>query len=139
MNKCKNCGKDCDKTYCCGACKVSYHRHKPVTVDVTGSVTVTKEDVTVTDVTEPVTDNVTALPANFGLPDCACYHCRQNRSQPEARQLTINHGPAKLACELLPNEINRQTLPGDIDYDGVCVQIDGKWIVPESNTISIQA
>jgi len=53
-------------------------------------------------------------PANFGLLDCQCYHCQQNRNT--GNKLVINHEHYKPANELRPNEVNRQSLPGDIDY-----------------------
>jgi len=58
------------------------------------------------------------LPANFGQPDCQCMHCQQNRRSKHPR--VINHGDYKLANELVANEINRVSLPGDVDYEGVC-------------------
>ncbi len=60
---------------------------------------------------------LTALPANFGEPDCQCTHCKNNRTH--TQQLDINHGAWKPADRLGKNEINRVTLPGDIDYEGV--------------------
>jgi hypothetical protein len=107
---CKNCSKETGKksSYCNDTCKMAYHRNKPVTESVT---------VTESPVTETVTQTViSTLPANFGLPDCDCWHCKQNRSKPDKEQYIINHGPNKTASELLPKEINRQSLPGDVDY-----------------------
>ncbi|MBE3141172.1 MAG: hypothetical protein IMZ53_11415 [Thermoplasmata archaeon] len=69
------------------------------------------------------------LPANYGLPDCTCWHCKQNRSQPEARQYIINHSPYKTASEFVGREINRVSLPGDCDYQGVCHKESGQWMV----------
>lgn len=61
------------------------------------------------------------LPDNYGQPDCQCWHCKQNSSQPKDRQVIINHGPYKTADQLAAGEVNRQALPGDIDYQGaVC-------------------
>ena len=108
MNKCRNCGKECEKTYCSGACKVAYHRY------------VTKEPVTdVTTVTGAVTNTgytPVTLPLNYGLPDCQCRHCINNRSRPDKEQYTINHGAYKSIEKLGYNEINRVSLPGDVDY-----------------------
>ncbi len=56
---------------------------------------------------------------NFGEPDCQCTHCKNNRVY--TQQLVINHGAWKPASELGKNEINRVTLPGDVDYVGVAV------------------
>ena len=57
-------------------------------------------------------------PLNFGLPDCACGHCQQARVN--GSKNTINHGAWKSASQLGKHELNRVTLPGDVDYDGVC-------------------
>jgi hypothetical protein len=67
---------------------------------------------------EAVTPVIPVRPANFGLFDCQCMHCRQNRAN--GSKLVINHGPAKAIGKLGPNEVNRVSLPGDVDYDGVC-------------------
>jgi len=70
---------------------------------------------TVTRVTPEVACNVT--PANYGQPDCECRHCANNRAQ--NNRLLINHGPYKTAAELKSNEVNRQTMSGDADYEGI--------------------
>lgn len=57
---------------------------------------------------------------NYGLPDCACLHCRANRKT--GNKFILNHGPRKVAAELGTNEINRVSLPGDADYAGVITQ-----------------
>jgi hypothetical protein len=57
------------------------------------------------------------LPANFGLEDCDCRHCRWNRDG--GSKHIINHGRYKTAKELRVNEFNRVSLPGDVDYVGV--------------------
>lgn len=55
------------------------------------------------------------LPANYGQPDCECMHCQRNRTDGSNRK--VNHGPAKSFHELQEhNEVNRVTLPGDVDY-----------------------
>ena len=71
------------------------------------------------DVTEIVTEPVsnTLRPANYGQPDCECRHCANNRAQ--NNRLLINHGPYKTAAELKSNEVNRQTMTGDADYEGI--------------------
>ena len=63
----------------------------------------------------PVIDNMPELPANFGQPDCACLHCRSNRSS--GSKATLNHGQYKAAAQLDLNEYNRVSLPGDVDYN----------------------
>ena len=83
-------------------------RNASVTPDVTN---VTPN---VTNVTPEVERN---MPTNYGQPECECRHCANNRSQ--NNRLTINHGPYKTAAELKSNEVNRQTMPGDADYEGL--------------------
>ena len=56
------------------------------------------------------------LPSNYGLPDCQCKHCINNRAKPERDRYIINHGPRKETHRLGSNEINRVSLPGDSDY-----------------------
>jgi len=58
------------------------------------------------------------LPANFGLENCECLHCRANKSS--GNKHIINHGIWKPASKLAANELNRHSLPGDVDYVGVC-------------------
>jgi len=62
----------------------------------------------------PVTVTPVTMPANYGQPDCECRHCQNNRRQ--NNRLLINHGPYKTAAELKSNEVNRQSMPGDADY-----------------------
>jgi len=57
------------------------------------------------------------FPANYGQPDCQCKHCQASRSRANGR--LINHGPWKSASQLAANEVNRVSLPGDVDYHGV--------------------
>lgn len=54
------------------------------------------------------------LPANFGQPDCECKHCKQARMNKS--KLVINHGQYKPRDQLAANEVNRVSLPGDVDY-----------------------
>ena len=53
------------------------------------------------------------LPANYGEEDCACLHCQQNGGKK-----ILNHGVYKDFSVLGENEINRVSLPGDVDYCG---------------------
>lgn len=109
MNKCINCDNEATgrSKYCSGRCKVAYNRNK-------------LKAESVTDVTEtvPVTvDDVTAdKPANFGESNCDCWHCKKVKGS----VYTLNHGPHKSSQELAIHELNRVSLPGDVDYDGVC-------------------
>ena len=57
-----------------------------------------------------------AMPANFGQDDCTCRHCQNNRAKGSPH--TLNHGAHKLAKALSKKELNRVTLPGDVDYKG---------------------
>ncbi len=59
------------------------------------------------------------LPANYGLPDCECQHCKSNRAS--GSRYFLNHYTYKAAGHLSSNELNRVALPGDVDYDGVCL------------------
>ena len=58
----------------------------------------------------------TVLPANFGLENCECRHCKQNRHNKSKH--VLNHGAYKPAGQLAANELNRVSLPGDVDYTG---------------------
>ena len=55
------------------------------------------------------------LPTNFGQPDCQCQHCKGDKVK--SGKLVLNHGPYKTHDQLAHNERNRQTLPGDAEYD----------------------
>ncbi len=58
-------------------------------------------------------------PLNFGQGDCECKHCQYNRTY--GNKFTLNHGKWKNVSGLGRNELNRVSLPGDIDYVGVAV------------------
>ena len=68
---------------------------------------------------EPVV--IPARPENYGQPDCECQQCKTNRAK--GNRHIINHGPWRPAAELRDNEINRVSLPGDVDYEGACVEL----------------
>lgn len=55
-------------------------------------------------------------PAGFGGVECGCGHCRGAK----AAGMVVNHGAYKTAEQLAPNEVNRVTVPDDVDYRGVC-------------------
>lgn len=57
---------------------------------------------------------------NFGQPDCQCAHCRAMRANNPHGLKSINHGKPKTLPQLAKNEVNRVSLPGDVDYEGVC-------------------
>ena len=124
--KCKQCNIEfkpvrASAKYCSAKCRVK-----------AGRLSVTDESLSATDkslsvtvsVTEPevsVTDNsdTALLPANFGQADCECGHCLNNREGNKG--LTINHGEWKPANLLAKHEVNRVSLPSDVDYSGVVV------------------
>jgi hypothetical protein len=91
-----------------------------VTPDVIHPQNVTPEPCNTDIVTPDVTPTVTPeglraeVPANYGLPDCTCQHCRQTKANKSC--LVLNHGAYKTAEHLAINEINRVSLPGDVDY-----------------------
>ena len=60
------------------------------------------------------------LPDNFGQPDCQCKHCQGVKTN--SSKHLINHGKYKKASELAANELNRVSLPGDVDYEPQAVQ-----------------
>jgi len=58
------------------------------------------------------------LPANYGQDNCGCMHCKQLKViNPKAK---LNHSGYMTAAELEANgfDVNRVSLPGDIDYSG---------------------
>jgi hypothetical protein len=132
MAKCLNCGLEFEAKrgtakFCSNRCrKLAFQRKSKVsvpavlsvlgiTVPENGKVSVSVVSVPgfkVGDINEP------ELPANFGQPDCECRHCQQNRRSDH--KLIINHGAWKPASQLAANEVNRVSLPGDVDYVGIC-------------------
>ncbi len=115
-----NCGNEAvgRSKYCGDSCKVLYNR-KQKSVN-----TVNRKQPTVIPRLKPHIKPVTVTvlledkPANFGQPDCTCMHCQQSKANDS--KLVINHGPVKIYDQLAANEINRVSLPGDVDYEGVC-------------------
>jgi hypothetical protein len=59
-------------------------------------------------------------PDNYGQDNCQCYHCKTSRINKNPKR--FNHGDYMTAQELALNgyDLNRVTLPGDVDYGGVC-------------------
>ena len=111
MNKCVICGKDSGKGKTCGStCRQALRRRK---CDKEVSVT----DVTVDDVTVAKKQDTPefAIP-NYGEANCECKMCRVN-----GNKHIINHGTYKPAKQLQSKELNRVTLPGDVDYEGAAV------------------
>ena len=103
MNKCKVCGKDSGKGRTCGpTCRSKLAR---------SVANATVSDATVKKAT---VDATVKRPEGFGQADCQCQHCRNNRAG--GSKHIINHGKYKTAAELGANELNRVSLPGDVDY-----------------------
>jgi hypothetical protein len=65
---------------------------------------------------------ITDKPANYGRADCQCKHCQQ--VQTNKSNAILNHNGYMSASELIANGYthNRVSLPGDVDYIGVCSQ-----------------
>ena len=90
---------------------------------------VIKQGVTTEGVTQGVTgtpdirDETNTMLVNYGQPDCECKHCQQSRTNKSKN--IINHGTYKTASQLARNEVNRISLPGDVDYAGVCTVTGG--------------
>ena len=103
MNKCGNELTGRQKTYCSDKCRKQAGRNS---------------DKPNSDTAQEQTRTSVVRPANFGEPDCECMHCQTNRVN--GNRHVINHGAWKPAKELGKKELNRVTLPGDVDYDGVC-------------------
>jgi hypothetical protein len=109
---CLNCNKPISsegtkpKLYCSDKCRKAYKRTKETDKPASG-----QEQ---TDKTLTPEGYKSQVPENYGQPDCTCKHCQQNRDKPHP--LIINHGKFKLQNELQPYEINRTSLPGDVDY-----------------------
>lgn len=136
LNHCWNCGGlipfstgKRKRHYCNDTCRIAYKRKteqtksehpKPNTQSesVTNGYYVGGDDGAVK---API--NNIGKPANFGLPDCECKHCQSNRANNANRatenKLIINHGAYKTSEQLAKNEVNRVSLPGDVDYEGV--------------------
>ena len=95
-------------------------RQKSVTnsnATVTQNGSVTEGRNVIPDLNETIYPPDPQKPANFGQDNCQCKHCQNNRSH--GSRLTINHGPYKPASELSEHEVNRVSLPSDVDYAGV--------------------
>ncbi|KKN19410.1 hypothetical protein LCGC14_0946210 [marine sediment metagenome] len=121
MAKCEICGKDSGKGRTCGStCRSKLARSvaKATVTDAT-VISATPVDATVDDGLK----GAKVLPDNYGLEDCQCRHCQNNRAK--GNKHVLNHGKWKPIEELGANELNRVSLPGDVDYTGVC--LDSKY------------
>ena len=126
MIKCVNCDNEAvgRSKYCGDKCKVQYNRNKKRnTVTLVGEIVTADVTVRAGTVYLPPDDKLPhGLPTNFGSTDCQCIHCKQNRAS--GSKLVLNHVPYKKHYELGKNERNRVSLPGDIDYNGVCKSLE---------------
>lgn len=138
VNYCWNCGQPIPfstgkrkRHYCNDTCRITYKRK---TEQSKANTKTEQDDVAVNDrsvatveqgkLLAKVFDNDPYhLIANYGQPDCECKHCQAVKVNKSKH--TLNHGPYKPASELAMHEINRVSLPGDKDYDGVC--LDSKY------------
>jgi hypothetical protein len=116
MSKCLNCGKDIEqvgnraKVYCSDKCRIAYGR-KVQSEQNSNPNTVQSEHFNPNIQSEQANPN---MPANFGLPDCQCKLCVADRAIGLKR--ILHHGIRKRDTEMTPNERNRVSLPGDVDY-----------------------
>ena len=116
MMRCLNCGKVVEQAgnrprlYCDDRCRMAYKRLSEQSYPNTLSGQALIER-----------NHPMARPdiADYGEPDCECMHCKSNRAN--GGKHTINHGEYKPVHLLGKGEFNRVTLPGDPDYDGVCL------------------
>ena len=120
MNKCIECGggyeaKRSTSRFCSDKCKLAYHRNKVSVTDDT-----VKEDFD----TVTLNSSVTVIPPVLtytGGEGCGCGMCKNKSDR------IINHGDYKMAGDLAEGEINRVSVPGDVDYDGCMIYVDGAW------------
>jgi endogenous inhibitor of DNA gyrase (YacG/DUF329 family) len=109
--KCLNCGKEVESKgtkpvkYCSNRCRMIYKRterteqtNKPIA----------NEQVNI------------EMPLNYGLDDCQCIHCKQCRGNELDVTLWHDTKPVVIVAGVTP--LKRVSLPGDIDYKGVCVK-----------------
>ena len=131
MNKCKNCSKVIEskgtkpKQFCSDACRKKWNRtqlqEQASKRTLQADELANGHEQTDKPVTEQVIEfNSEEKPDNYGAPDCTCKHCQANRSS--GSKHILNHGAYKPVSELAPNELNRVSLPGDVDYEGHCVR-----------------
>ena len=116
MTKCEQCGIDIEskgnkpKRFCSDRCRMKTNRAKyqseqalsEQVYEQLNNMTMTPEG--------PKSE----VPRNYGLVDCECRHCAVNRRI--GIKPIINHGAYKSGNEFADNEINRVSLPGDVDY-----------------------
>jgi hypothetical protein len=113
--KCLKCGKEFEAKrstakYCSDICRTLYSRDSETKPEI----------ISETELSETLSETMTpeglksVVPANYGLSNCACLHCRATKSNKSDK--ILNHGAYKHGEQLAANELNRVSLPGDIDY-----------------------
>ena len=100
---------------------------RPVPVGVGPVTSPFKDDIgpkpTVTDVGKndiailQASGDVHMKPATYGQADCQCMHCKTNRVNGTKLNIIHDRSPNKTS-----QDVQRVSLPGDVDYDGVCKQ-----------------
>ena len=126
MKNCEQCGneyaaKRSTSKYCSTLCRKLAFQNKDENAKV-GTLK-TEEDRTL--IMTPEGPRL-EVPANYGLNNCECWHCAVNKRR--GNKHVLNHGTYKDAAQLADNELNRLSLPGDVDYEGavVCDECRGK-------------
>lgn len=126
MAKCLNCGAEIrqkgnrKRLYCDDKCRMAFSRTARLKPNSQSEQIQSEQSNPGHNVVTPE-GVVGEVPANFGQPDCACLHCQANRKT--GGKFIINHGPRKTFDQLGDNELNRVSLPGDVDYVGVATDI----------------
>ena len=128
--KCLHCGTETESTgkrpkkYCSDKCRMAYKRtNEQITNEqITNEQPKKRTEETNTLETNTLEEvaNEHNVPDNYGQPDCECRHCA-NAAKSKSGNV-LNHGAYKPAGQLGYKEINRVSLPGDADYDGVCLR-----------------
>jgi hypothetical protein len=121
--KCKQCGNESKTKYCSGKCRSAAYRARTSARPKTEahahetSAHAKNERTESPELSAAHTAN-NNLPLNFGLDNCQCKHCQQCRTN--NLNVTLWHGKQAvvIGSGLIP--LNRVSLPGDIDYIGVC-------------------
>ena len=115
--ECLNCGKEFEakrstQRYCSRDCQLKGIAQ--------GNNNIAQEIIAQENVAQEAEQIAQGKPLNYGQPDCQCKHCGQVRTNKS--NAIINHGEYMTAPELVANGYthNRVTLPGDVDYVGVC-------------------
>ena len=133
--QCKQCGNAIEskgkkpKRFCSDACRMKYKRtvrneqtNKKRT-ETNRNEQETNSSIPIETVDAACGDKLShGLPANYGQPNCQCWHCHNYRAA-KKDTARLNHGPWLNAEQLVEQGYmaNRVSLPGDIDYEVVAV------------------